>query len=111
MSWIELVRVLAFALVALSAFAFCVSYHRSTGGHWRDTPYGVHMMVFSGAFVVYFLYAILSLLVLPADWRPYSGTILALTLAGLFMWRTSLLRIAQRERVIAESEENERAAE
>lgn len=107
MSWIEVVRVLAFALVALSAFAFCVSYHRSTGGHWRDTPYGVHMMVFSGAFVGYFVYAILSLLVLPAGWRPYSGTILALTLAGLFIWRTSLLRIAQREPIKPEESHEE----
>jgi hypothetical protein len=104
-SWIEVARVIAFALVALSAFAFCLSYNKWTGGRWRATPYGVHMMVFSGAFVVYFVYAILSLLVLPAEWRPYSGTVLALSLAGLFWWRTSLLRTAQRERVTAEAED------
>lgn len=99
MSWIEWCRVGAALLVLLAALRFCVLYHRKTKGDWRNNPYGVHMMVFSGAFVLYFAYAILSLLVLPESWRPYSGTVLFLSLAGLFWWRARLLRAAQREKV------------
>lgn len=105
MTWIEWARVVACALVIVAAGRFCIRYHRKTKGHWRDTPYGVHMMLFTGAFVLYFGYAVLSLLLLPAEWRPYTGTVIILSLAGLFVWRDRLLDEAQRERVHAETEE------
>lgn len=99
MTWIEWCRVGAAVLVLLSALRFCILYNKKTGGTWRNSVFGVHMMVFSGAFVVYFGYAILSLLVLPESWRPYSGTVLFLSLAWLFAWRTRILNHAQREKV------------
>lgn len=106
MTWVEWARVAACALVVLSAGRFCYRYHKKTSGKWRTNPYGKHMMTFSGAFVGYFLYAIVSLLLLPAEWRPYVGTVLILSLAAMFEWRTRLVDEAQRERVPAESEES-----
>lgn len=105
MTWIEWVRIAACALVVLSAGRFCWRYNKKSGGKWRTTPYGKHMMIFSGAFVGYFLYAIVSLLVLPAEWRPYVGSVLILSLAVMFEWRTRLVDVAQRERVDVDTEE------
>lgn len=108
MTWIEWARVFAFASVAVAAGWFCVRYHQRTGGYWRNNPDGTrnlqgrHMMTFSAAFVGYFTYAVLSLLVLPEDWRPYSSTVLTLTLAWMFTRRTRLLRRVQREPVETE---------
>lgn len=107
MTWIEVARVIACALVVLAAGRFCFLYHRRTGGKWRSNPYGVHMMVFSGAFVGYFAYAIVSLLFLPPEWRPLPGAILILSIAGLFVWRTRLLDVAQREPVKPEESHEE----
>jgi hypothetical protein len=105
MTWIEIVRAVGFGMVALSALRFCVSYHRLTRGTWRGNPYGVHMMLFSGAFVAYGAYVAVSLLFGAGDWRVFAGAGIAWSLAGLFWWRTSLLRTAQRERVTAEAED------
>lgn len=105
MTWIEIARVVAALLVLVSALRFCISYHVRTGGHWRRNPDGsknvpgTHMMAFSGAFVLYFVYAVLAILVIPEDWRPYFGTVIFLSLAYLFWQRTQILKQAQREPV------------
>lgn len=97
MNWIEWCRVGAALLVLLAALRFCYLYDKKTKGDWRNNPFGVHMMTFSGSFVGYMVYAILTLVIVP-DWlRPYFGTVILLSLAALFCWRTRLLQHAQRE--------------
>jgi chromate transport protein ChrA len=91
-TWAEILRVVAVALAFVMPAAFCTCYHLWTRGHWKDSRYGVHLMVVSGVDALIVLYVLLAMLdVVPLSWRPYSGFIIYLSFAGTFLWRLILL--------------------
>jgi chromate transport protein ChrA len=97
-TWIEIVRVVVVGFALVMPAAFCLCYHLWTHGHWRDSRYGVHLMVFSGLSAMIVLYVFLALLgVVPHSWRPVSGVVIYLTVGGLFLWRLILLAIDHRK--------------
>jgi amino acid transporter len=96
-SVIDIVSLAFVVLAFIAASVFMLRYQMRTRGHWRDTPYGVHLMVFSGACVAIFVYTMLSTTgVVPEFLRPWFRSVIFLSMAFLFGWRTVLLRDAQR---------------
>jgi hypothetical protein len=72
--------------------AFVVTYGVWTQGRWRDSRYGVHLMVFSAAFALILLYLVLSIAgLVPDSWRPYAGIVIYFTAGSLFLWRLTML--------------------
>ena len=93
MTPIEIIRAVLVGVAVLMPAAFCVCYHVWTGGHWRDSRYGVHLMVFSLACTLILLYAFLAVIgLIPRSWLPYASIVIYTTIAGLFLWRLLLLR-------------------
>jgi chromate transport protein ChrA len=91
-SWVEILRLVIVGLAFVMPASFCTCYHLWTGGHWRDSRYGVHLMVFSGVCALVMLYVLLALLnVVPHSWRPYAGIVIYLAVGALFLWRLILL--------------------
>jgi hypothetical protein len=81
----------------LSALGFVLAYHFSTGGHWRDSVHGRHVMTFSAACVLILSYATLALFgVIPPWLFPYLAVVTYATMAWLFLWRWAILRNDQR---------------
>lgn len=68
------------ALAAAGAVAFLVRYPIRTGGAWRAHPWGVHVMLFTGALLLLELQPLLFRLL--GDW-PYREEMLAALLAVL----------------------------
>jgi hypothetical protein len=92
MTWVEITRAVLVGVAFLMPAAFCVCYHVWTGGHWRDSRYGVHLMVFSLACALILLYAFLAVIgLIPRAWLPYSSVVIYPVIAGLFLWRLLLL--------------------
>lgn len=94
----RLARGVLVAATFLVIVGFCISYHVTTRGHWRDTIHGVHIMVFSAATGLIMAFLILGLFGLIPMWLvPILGGWIYLTEFYLFAWRWAILRAGQRE--------------
>jgi hypothetical protein len=97
-TWIEIVRLVVVGFALAMPAAFCLCYHLWTHGHWKDSRYGAHLMVFSAICTLIMLYVFLALLgVVPLSWRPVSAVIIYLAVGALFLWRLILLAIDHRK--------------
>jgi uncharacterized protein involved in response to NO len=93
------VRVVFCGLAALVALTFVVAYHVLTGGHWRDSEHGTHIMAFSFAVMVILGYAFVALLNwIPRWFLPYSSALIYSTMGFLMLWRLAILLRDQRTR-------------
>lgn len=68
------------ALAAAGAGVFLVRYPVRTGGTWRHHPWGVHVMLFTGALLLLELQPLLYRLI--GDW-PFREPMLALLMLAL----------------------------
>jgi hypothetical protein len=92
-TWVELLRAVGAGAAFVMPALFCVCYHVWTGGHWRDSRYGAHLMVFSAGCALILLYSFLAVVnVIPQEWRPYFSLVIYPTVFALFLWRLLLLR-------------------
>lgn len=92
MTWVEIVRLVAIAFAFAMPAAFCTCYHLWTAGHWKDSVYGVHLMVVSGVDGMIMLFVLLAALdVIPQSWRPYAGSVIYFSVGAMFLWRLILL--------------------
>ena len=79
------------------ALTFVVAYSVLTGGHWRDSEHGTHIMAFSFAVMVILGYAFVALLDWIPRWvLPYSSALIYSTMGFLMLWRLAILRRDQR---------------
>lgn len=96
-TWVEWARTVGAGLAFLVPTVFCVCFHVWTGGHWRDTRYGVHLMMFSAGCAVILFYSFLAVIdLIPREWRPYFSLVIYPGIALLFLWRLLLLWRDQR---------------
>lgn len=87
-------NVLVFVSTA-EVLAFLVLYHLSTGGDWRHSPAGRHLMAYSAAIAAVLVLASARIAVGDSPWFQSLRTVVFAGIPVVFGWRLWLLRSAQ----------------
>lgn len=103
-----MIRLLGDTLVVLSAilcWVFVVAYHRLTGGAWRRSEAGRHLMAMKTVFGLVLTLAVVRLAGLDSVWFALLRTITFLGVPIVLIWRLAMLVRAQRPQVEVEEEQ------
>lgn len=87
-------NVLIFVSTA-EVLAFLVLYHLSTGGDWRHSATGRHLMAYSAAIAAVLVLSTVRIVAGDSPWFQSLRTIVFAGIPVVFGWRLWLLRVAQ----------------
>lgn len=93
-----MIRLFGNTLVVLSAalcWVFVVAYHRLTGGAWRRSEAGRHLMATKAVLGVVLTLAVVRLFGVEAAWFDVLRTVVFAGVPVVFAWRIAILVRAQ----------------